>query len=111
MRSSEIYYDDKGNRILYAEDAFTQTNLELERLNAERLAKANKQAQMQETRKILTFYNQLQKQQQNPQPSLLEQPPQQQPQQPLQSNNNTNASNNVLKHLQLMRRIAGIGDL
>jgi hypothetical protein len=66
---------------------------------------------MQETRKILTFYNQLQKQQQNPQPSLLEQPPQQQPQQPLQSNNNTNASNNVLKHLQLMRRIAGIGDL
>jgi hypothetical protein len=52
---------------------------------------------MQETRKILTFYNKLQQQQRQ----------QQQPQQPLQGNNNTNASNNVLKHLQLMRRIAG----
>jgi hypothetical protein len=100
MRSSEVYFDDTGKiRKVYAPDEFIAENIEIEKKMAAEAAEANRKAQLQETRKILTFYNALQKQQQNPQPSLsLEQQRQPTTQQ---------SSNNVLKHLQLMRRIAG----
>jgi hypothetical protein len=126
----QVYFDDTGKiRKVYADPEFIETNLELARLKAEQNAKANKQAQMQETRKILTFYNALQKekqqspnqqqqQQQQPQQGQGQNPPrplpslersqQQQQPQTLQSNNNNNAVNasNVLRQLELMRRIA-----
>ena len=101
MRSSEVYFDDTGKiRKVYAPDEFIAENIEIEKKMAAEAAEANKRARLEQSREILKFYNLLQKQQ-NPQPSLsLEQQ-----QSTQQSNGDT--SSNVLKHLQLMRRIAG----
>jgi hypothetical protein len=98
MRSSEVYFDDTGKiRKVYAPDEFIAENIEIEKKMAAEAAKANRQARLDESQQILKFYNILQKQQ-----SSLEQ----QQSTAQQSNGNTSSSN-VLKHLQLMRRIAG----
>jgi hypothetical protein len=115
MRSSEVYFDDTGKiRIVYAPDDFTAKNIEIEKKLAAEAAKANKQARLQESRQILKFYNQLQRQQQTPQQPLLllEQSQQQQsPKQQASQQNNSNAtSKNILKHLQLMRKIGGMSE-
>jgi hypothetical protein len=110
--------NDPNEWKVFASDEFIKKNKDAEMKYAAEAAKANKQARLEETRRILQIYNsqrsshqqsQPKQSQQNPQPSLLEQRPKQQSQQPPQQNNNTttNASNNVLKHLQLMRRISG----
>jgi hypothetical protein len=95
--------NDPNEIKVFASDEFIKKNKDAEMKYAAEAAKANRQARLDESRQILKFYNQLQKQQQNPQPSSLEQ--QQQP--TTQQSSGNNASNNLLKHLQLMRRIAG----
>jgi hypothetical protein len=120
MRSSEVYFDDTGKiRKVYAPDEFIAKNIEIEKKMAAEAAEANKRARLEQSREILKFYNLLQKQQ-NPQPSLSLEPQPQQPkhhQQPRttttqQSSGNNAASsssntNNVLRNLKFMRKIAG----
>jgi hypothetical protein len=98
--------NDPNEWKVFASDEFIKKNKEAEMKHAAKAAKANRQARLQESRQILKFYNQLQKQQ-NPQPSSLEQQQQQPTTQQSSGNNASNNSNNLLKHLQLMRRIAG----
>jgi hypothetical protein len=107
MRSSEVYFDDTGKiRKVYAPDEFIAENIEIEKKMAAEAAEANKRARLEQSREILKFYNknnQLQKKEHH----------QQQPQQSdINNNTNTNANNNnnknnVLRGLQLMRKIAG----
>jgi hypothetical protein len=99
--------NDPNEIKVFASDEFIKKNKDAELKYAAEAAKANRQTRLQESRQILKFYNnQFQKQRQPPQQQPLKQPLQQPTQQPPQSNEN-NASSNVLKHLQLMRRIAG----
>jgi hypothetical protein len=89
--------NDPNEIKVFASDEFIKKNKDAEMKYAAEAAKANRQARLDESRQILKFYNILQKQQ-----SSLEQ----QQSTAQQSNGNTSSSN-VLKHLQLMRRITG----
>jgi hypothetical protein len=102
--------NDPNEIKVFASDEFTETNLELERLNAERSAKLNREARLKETRDLLKFYN-IQQQQQQQQPP----PPPQQPPTTMttttppkqQQSSGSNSSNNILRNLQMMRKIGG----
>jgi hypothetical protein len=101
--------NDPNEIKVFASDEFINKNKDAEMKYAAEAAKANRQARLDDSRRILKFYNNQRVQQSQPQLSSLEQSQQQQsPKQQRSQRNNSNAtSNNVLKHLQLMRRIAG----
>jgi hypothetical protein len=90
--------NDPNELKVFASDEFIKKNKDAEMKYAAEAAKANRQARLDDSRRILKFYNNQRVQQ--------SQTLQQQQQQPTQQSN-SNAGSNVLKHLQLMRRIAG----